>query len=188
MDEKDPDRQFREAKIIDNIKDILSKYIGKSKRFSEKDMEFKTMEEWARIEREWKKKHQILFVLREFYYKLYRLWHHKIAMIPKEIKWFYQRGRRGYSDCDVWGFDDYLAEVISNGCKQLAKQKHGYPVSLSSQEEWNEIIIKIADGFEEYRKIMGHEDGYEKIPQEEFDKKLDELFLLLRKYFVNLWD
>jgi hypothetical protein len=108
-------------------------------------------------------------------------------MIPKEIKWFCQRGRRGYSDCDVWSFDWYLAEVISKGCKQLAKEKHGYPYGLT-EEEWDVIINKISDGFEEYMKIIDHEEEYDKITQEDFDKKMDELFGLLRKYFVNLWD
>ena len=27
------------------------------------------------------------------------------------IKWFIQRGKRGYSDRDLWSFDWYLAEI-----------------------------------------------------------------------------
>jgi hypothetical protein len=157
------------------------------KKTSHKFSEIKSLEEWEKIEKEWKQNHPILYILRETYYWCYRLWNHKIAMIPKEIKWFCQRGRRGYSDCDVWSFDWYLAEVISKGCKQLAKEKHGYPYGLT-EEEWDVIINKISDGFEEYMKIIDHEEEYDKITQEDFDKKMDELFGLLRKYFVNLWD
>lgn len=185
--ETNPNLNLKPAKIIKDIKEILKRYglVNRKTKF-ERDMECKTMEEWDRIEKEWKCKHPILYKLREFYYILYRFWTYKIAIIPKEIKWFYQRGKRGYSDCDIWGFDDYLAEIISNGCKKLAKEKHGYPVNLT-EEEWDIIINKIADGFAEYRKIMDHEDGY-KLTPEEFDKRMDEWFGLLRKYFVNLWD
>lgn len=178
---------YKPAKIIKDIKEVLKRYgLGKKNRFSDEEMEFKSMEEWRTIEDAWRKKHPILYQLREFYYILYRFWNYKIAMIPKNTKWFYQRGKRGYSDCDVWGFDSYLAEIITNGCRQLAKQKHGYPQDLT-EEEWDKVINQIANGFEEYSKIMDHEDGYN-LTHEEFNKKLDDLFLLLRKYFVNLWD
>jgi len=35
------------------------------------------------------------------------------------IKWFIQRGKRGYADCDVWNFDYYLSDVIVNALKEL---------------------------------------------------------------------
>lgn len=40
--------------------------------------------------------------------------------LVREIKWFYQRGTRGYSDRDLWSFDNYLADVISSGIKELS--------------------------------------------------------------------
>jgi len=36
----------------------------------------------------------------------------EIMRIFKEIKWFWQRGKRGWADCDVWGFQDYLTDII----------------------------------------------------------------------------
>ena len=185
MEEKGTITGLKTHKLIDDLKDILNRY--RKGKLSEKDLEFKTMEEWREIERIWKEKHPILYILRDIYYWFYRLWNHKIKMIPKEIKWFYQRGRRGYSDCDLWGFDSFLSEIIAKGCRQLSKEKHGYPYGLT-EEEWNEALNRIAFGFEEYDKMMDHSEGYDKISKEEFNKKLDELFLLLRKYFINLWD
>ena len=46
--------------------------------------------------------------------------YHKIKDFPREIKYFVQRGRRGYSDRDIWSYDYFLADIIGNGLKQLA--------------------------------------------------------------------
>ena len=48
----------------------------------------------------------------------YGIWQ-KIRDIPSEIKYFIQRGRRGYSDRDIWGLDSYLVSIIYNGIKKL---------------------------------------------------------------------
>ena len=57
-------------------------------------------------------------------------WRHEGWLNPREwyrtIKWFIQRGRRGWSDRDLWGFDTYLALVIAEGIERLIEVKHGY--------------------------------------------------------------
>lgn len=179
---------LRDPKVIKEIKPILEKYGDfKPSKKTIKDFEFKSMEEWAEIERKWKAKHPILFILRELYYKLYRLWNNEISMIPRRIKWFFQRGWRGYSDFDVWSFDYYLANIISKGCKQLAKEAHGYPCE-SSIDEWNKTLLLLSKEFEEYNKIMELEEGYDKFSREEYEKKVNDMFELLKKNFGNLWD
>ena len=35
-----------------------------------------------------------------------------LSFIPKEIKWFFQRGFRGYSDRDVWNIDEWFLNII----------------------------------------------------------------------------
>ena len=175
---------FKSPKIIQEIGPILEKYGFQNKK---KYINFRSIEEWEKEEKIWKEKHPILYILREFYYKLYRLWNHKISMIPRRIKWFFQRGKRGYSDNDVWNFDSYLAEVISKGCKQLAKEKHGYPSNLTL-EKWEEILNSLSKKFEEYTKIIYLEEGYETVSPEEFDKKMDEMINLLKNHFTHLWD
>ena len=179
---------FRDPKVIKEIAPVLEKYGNfKPSKKTIKDYEFKTMEEWAEIERKWKVKHPILYILREIYYKIYRLWNNEISMIPRRIKWFCQRGWRGYSDFDVWSFDYYLAEVISKGCLQLAKETHGYPHE-SSPEEWDKTLKQISKEFEDYNKIMELEEGYEHFSREEYDKKVNDMFELLKKNFGSLWD
>ena len=173
-------------KVINDIKPILKRYGFKNRKT--KDLfEFKTMEEWAEIERVWKEKHPILYVLREVYYKFYRLWNNEISMIPKRIKWFFQRGLRGYSDCDLWSLDYFIAETLSKGCKHLAETTHGYPCD-SSPEEWDKTLREISKEFEDYIKINDLEEGYNKLTREEYEAKLDKMFNLLKKNFGSLWD
>lgn len=53
-----------------------------------------------------------------WYYACYRaVW--KVIDFPAEIKYFWQRGRRGYSDRDVWDFDNYLANVIAHILREI---------------------------------------------------------------------
>lgn len=69
------------------------------------------------------------------------------------IKWTCQRAFRGYADCDTWGFDDYLSEVISNGLKHLKKYTHGHPCAFNSQKEWEVALQTMIDGFEAAKNI-----------------------------------
>ncbi len=128
--------------------------------------------------------------------------------IFKEIKWFWQRGRRGYADCDVWGFDSYIARMISGGIRNLKDHHHGCPSELwddgaVNQEwyRWEEILEEIAQGFEASQKICDmdyfftgeNEDGlYEhKIDKERLEqltKKYKRGIALFSEYFMNLWD
>jgi hypothetical protein len=121
---------------------------------------------------------------RKAYNWVYRLWHYRISNIPSDVKYFFQRGTRGYSDRDIWSLDWYLARVISETCKKLAHTTHGYPPSLTP-EEWERILLEISNGFEEYLKLQDS-DNYDntEITKEKLNKSLE----LLQKYFTDLWD
>ena len=43
------------------------------------------------------------------------------------VKWFIQRGWRGYADCDVWSIDWYLCGWLPGALRQLANNVHGVP-------------------------------------------------------------
>ena len=68
----------------------------------------------------------------------------------KKIKYFIQRGKRGYSDRDVWSVDCYLATIIPPMLRDVAKYSIGHPANLRNFDEWKEILHRIADGFEKY--------------------------------------
>jgi len=75
----------------------------------------------------------------------------------RELKWYHQRGIRGYSDRDVWGFDYYLSDVIIGGLKKLKKDKQGCPC---------------LDGFGTDSPQDQTDDQFESM-QKEWDRRLD---------------
>ena len=154
------------------------------------------------------------FLIHCVYYPIYRFWHNRVRMYPKEVKWFIQRGKRGFSDCDVWNFYDYHSKMVKEALIKLRKDKHGYPANLSLEtdkedegaERWNTILGKIINTFEQAEKI-GSMDVIEYIPGDKtnwevFIKKHPEVHLqtkeeadamkegfeLFIKYYFSLWD
>ena len=43
--------------------------------------------------------------------------------LPKEIKWFFQRGFKGYCDRDVWDIDSWFERNIIPMLKELKETK-----------------------------------------------------------------
>ena len=43
----------------------------------------------------------------------------KMPMWIKEIKWFIQRGKRGYAECDWWNLDSYISKVMIDGIEDI---------------------------------------------------------------------
>jgi len=82
------------------------------------------------------------YKIREFFYE--------IKYIPRKIKWFIQRGKRGYADCDLWNFDTYLEKVLSKGLRDFAKNASGYPGGFDTFENWQVQLNNIADLIEKF--------------------------------------
>jgi len=104
-----------------------------------------------------------------------------------EYKWedfiaFFQRGKRGFADKDVWNFDYYLAGVILGGLKMLKKYQTGYPPKLSYQA-WDKILDEMIEGFEARLNC----ESYEEFLSNEVDKKLNRSLQLFAQYFGSLW-
>lgn len=110
-----------------------------------------------------------------------------------KLKSFIQRGRRGWSDEDIWNFNWYLIFVISPALRRLAEKANGHPVELT-ETEWKEILNKIADGLEapskEEEKYLNEAVDLNKqmILDKKAYKRQDEALKLLAKYFPDLWD
>ena len=71
-----------------------------------------------------------------------------IKRIPKETKWFFQRGKRGWADIDVICMDYWFFRTVIPMLKRLKDTKHGYPVDMT-EEEWDEKLNKMIRCFEE---------------------------------------
>ena len=93
---------------------------------------------------------------------------------PKEWKWNRQRAKRGYSDCDVWGFYHHLSDVIYGGLKQLKDNLHGYPPEITF-EEWQSKLDDMIFAFDMAKRlsdetiVMFDASEYEK-QKERFDE------------------
>ena len=65
----------------------------------------------------------------------------------RAIKYFVQRGWRGYADCDHWDADAYLSAVIYGVIKDLKSNLMGYPQGLT-EDQWSNILQEILDGLD----------------------------------------
>ena len=120
---------------------------------------------------------------------------------PQEIKWFWQRGRRGYADCDVWGIDSYLSSWMPEAVKKIRENSISYPAygEASTPEGWNKILIKIEKGFIAHREEMEADYMYANngkfLPPSKWKPKRDKLYKehkegmkLFAKWYGHLWD
>jgi hypothetical protein len=78
---------------------------------------------WYRPERSLRRR--LYLVIYRFVWRLY--WKFSPAQNYRRVKWFIQRGTRGYAECDVWGLDTYISEVLSKSLRDLAESKTGVP-------------------------------------------------------------
>jgi hypothetical protein len=119
-----------------------------------------------------------------------------------QIKWFIQRGRRGYSDYDLWSFDHYIAGVLAKAARELALISHGHPRASCScppnvasshplmrhvdqcdgMERWKEVLAEMAAGFEEYAGNIPGTVPYGRNPT------LNRSMNLFKQHFEALWD
>ena len=127
-----------------------------------------------------------------------------VCHFPRSVKWFMQRGYRGWADCDVWDMDEYLADVI---CEMLVRFRSSYtgcPSDLAVTDKdgknncdsWGLEIDKMIEGFMA-AKSMKTGDYYD-FKQEDCDdivakyKGLEARFKdggeRFIKYFNHLWD
>ena len=124
-----------------------------------------------------------------------------IRDVYDSIKWFIQRGSRGYADCDVWSLDWYLTSFMPQALRDLKKQLHGTPVIDTGRildsndyndiealtiEEWSATLERLAQTFEAARKVQDLDYPYNEIEaaQERVKKGLD----MFNEYFFSLWD
>lgn len=126
----------------------------------------------------------------------------------RSVKFFWQRGRRGYSDCDVWNLGWYLNSWLPEAIREVVKDKPGTPISVAcdlfgpdtdwsnlSEEQWDtahaewlKIAEAMAAGFEAARTM----EEELPMPDTERYKQLAEThqkgMALFAKYYQGLWN
>lgn len=187
------------------------------------------------LAKEWAEAHPYLANCQDFYYMIMR-WLRVPMEMYSEVKWFIQRGIRGYSDRDVWNFDSYMNEIMSKAIKHLVDNAHGCPPQIleiseeshdsdleKSMKMWHRILNEIVwlfetnkkiendnliyvpeekirdnteEWFEQFNKPTKEEDKlFPDLPDKHFKvmtkeecKRYREAWILLQKYWFNLWD
>jgi hypothetical protein len=122
------------------------------------------------------------------------------------IRWAWQRVFRGWDDRAVWSIDSYLADQIIATVYRLKTIKHGIPMSMFenddfeengydikpghekvADERWDKILDKIIAGFGCYKKL----EDLSWVDTDEtaiLRKVYEEGFDILREHFSSLWD
>lgn len=121
-------------------------------------------------------------------------WWHVIThfwIIPGEvgrrIKWFVQRGWRGYSDRDNWSIDSFLLDILPPMLENLRKNTHGYPVDLTA-EKWELILFQIEDGLKANKRLCDLDFDPKTSEMESLQMKSDQGLKLFGEHFNSLWD
>ena len=133
-----------------------------------------------------------------------------IKNFPSEVKWFYQRGSRGWSDRSAWSIDTWLVNNLIPMLERLKKEKLGVPSSMYRDEDgmrrngeadvlaeqrWNNVLNEIIYGLKCAKKLQDMDYDYE---DKELTKRLTKSsqlqrssarsFELIGKHLFNLWD
>jgi len=92
---------------------------------------------------------------------VWAFWGHWINPLTywRAVKYFCQRGYRGYADCDHWDMDSYLEHVMIGLLRDLKTHAHGYPDSLSRFDSQSRAIedpdrLEDCPGFTRWQAIL----------------------------------
>ena len=115
-----------------------------------------------------------------------------IRLTFRRAKWFIQRGRRGWADCDIWDFDSYLCGVIAAGLERLKEECQGCPVEFWDEDaagdechKWRQVLETMIQGFKAHQLSLEETDR-DRIA--ELEKTAEEGMDLFTKYMGYLWD
>ncbi len=127
---------------------------------------------------------------------------------PSEVKWFYQRGSRGWSDRSAWSIDTWLVDNLIPMLERLKRDKHGTPSSMFRKKDgvskngistdeadrlaaqrWDNVLREIIYGLKCAKKIEDLDYDYkDKELIKRLTKSSQRSFELIGKHLFSLWD
>ena len=131
-----------------------------------------------------------------------------IKDFPSEVKWFYQRGSRGWSDRSAWSIDTWLVDNLIPMLERLKRDKRGTPLSMFRKKDgvskngistdeadrlaaqrWDNVLREIIYGLKCAKKIEDSDYDYEdKELTKRLTKSSQRSFELIGKHLFSLWD
>jgi hypothetical protein len=128
-----------------------------------------------------------------------------IKDFPSEVKWFYQRGSRGWSDRSAWSIDTWLVDNLIPMLERLKNNKHGTPSSMFrkkdgvdkdgnstdeahrlAEQRWDNVLREIIYGLKCAKTIQDYD--YKDVEVKKLTKSSKRSFELIGKHLFNLWD
>lgn len=134
-----------------------------------------------------------------------------IEEIIRYIKRFIQRGKRGFGNSDVWGFDYYLGMIISQGIAKLLKDGNCAWTkkdlkALKTIQKTFETVVRIHNDRDRYipskeftwkeykrsvrvyKQLAKKYDGKYHVMTLREVKRFERGFDLFKEYYFHLWD
>jgi len=69
------------------------------------------------------------------------------SLLARDLKFFWQRKRRGFSEEELWSLDHHLAKLIYPRLKTFKESSPVHPAPYT-EDEWKDILQKMIDAFE----------------------------------------
>lgn len=131
------------------------------------------------------------FIKENIWWNIQGIWEVPMQKI-REAKWFIQRGKKGYSDFDIWSFDSYLCEVLAGGLKKLAEESMGYPGygEMDTFKKWQNALKLNTKRFQDVvdYENFGWENDKDWKKGNILYQELPKAFEFISKWFNSLWD
>lgn len=112
-----------------------------------------------------------------------RLLNRPDRQIARQVRWFFQRRKRGFDDTELWSLDLTIAEFIEPRLREFKRRLNGYPCGMEEQE-WLEKLEKMHRAFH----LIVKEDGKMMLPNSPEAKEIEEGLDLFREHFFHLWN
>ena len=132
-----------------------------------------------------------------------------ISFFFRRIKWYFVRGKQGWSAYDTWNLDYYLAKVIRDSITYMKKYQHGIPATSNTgvveidydEKRWKEILDTIIFAFdckvkmgeceleaynEKFKEFVTK--NHSKVKYVFMTKEEDEKMKLGLQYFIEYFD
>lgn len=97
--------------------------------------------------------------------------------------WAKQREERGFDDTEMWALDQSIAAFLIPRLKRFKETHICHPPRIT-MEQWDEILQKMIDGFEE---VLTRDDLTSKRGREYDSSKVREGLKLFAEWYHDLW-
>lgn len=131
----------------------------------------------------------------DYSYATYLYQPHKYFIaLYDHIKYLFQRGRRGWSDRDAWGWCSHHAQMMVGVLQYLRKYKHGHPIGLTPGK-WSKKLAIMEQGFQALLDEENDVTSYKRLSRREYRKLIFSRRRMVRLglkyfriYYFDLWD